>query len=106
MNFGNFAVALALASGLAALQAYFFYARGRTDLRSYARGLTVGLAVGIIAASAFQMSNILTHQFEYEYVTNFSDRALPTLLLFSTFWRDKLVAFCFGRCGACFSGCS
>jgi len=93
MNFGNVVVALALASGIAALQAYFFWARGRADFKGYARGFTIGLAAGIITASVFQMSNILTHQFEYEYVTNFSDRELPTLLLFSTFWAGQAGSF-------------
>jgi cytochrome c-type biogenesis protein CcmF len=93
MNFGNLAIALGLASGIAALQAYFFWARGRTDFKGYARGFAIALAAGIVAASAFQLSNILTHQFEYEYVANFSDRALPTLLLFSTFWAGQAGSF-------------
>jgi cytochrome c-type biogenesis protein CcmF len=93
MNLGNVALAFAFASGIAALQAYFFWARGHADLRPYARGLNAGLAAGVVIASAFQMRNILTHQFQYEYVASFSDRSLPTLLLFSTFWGGQAGSF-------------
>ncbi len=93
MNLGNIAIALALASGITGLQAYFMWARGRTDFKRPARWLTGGMAAGIIIASAYQMFNILTHRFQYEYVANFSDRALPTLLLFSTFWAGQAGSF-------------
>lgn len=93
MNFGNIALGFALFCGLTALQAYFFWARGRTELKGYARGLTFGLALGVGAASLFQLYNLLTHQFQYEYVTNFSDRSLPTLLLLSTFWGGQAGSF-------------
>jgi cytochrome c-type biogenesis protein CcmF len=93
MNFGNIVLLLSLTSGIAALQAYFFWARGHTDFKGYARGFTAGFAAGVVVASAFQMYNILTHQFQYEYVTNFSDRSLPTLLLASTFWGGQAGSF-------------
>lgn len=93
MNFGNIALAIGLASGLAALQAYFFWARGRNELKGYARGFAAGLVAFVVMAGAFQMYNILTHQFQYEYVANFSDRSLPTLLLLSTFWGGQAGSF-------------
>ena len=86
MNLGALVLALALASGSVALLAYFLYARGRSEVRTTARVYTAILTLCVVVASALQMRNILTHQFQFQYVTNFSDRSLPTLLLASTFW--------------------
>jgi cytochrome c-type biogenesis protein CcmF len=93
MNLGNLSLVLALACGITALPAYFFWARGRVDWRGTARGFTYGLAGFVLLASAFQMFNILTHQFQYQYVTNFSDRSLPPLLLAATFWGGQSGSF-------------
>ena len=86
MNLGTVALALALGSGASALPAYWLWARGNTDVRSAARLLTSIMALSVVVASTFGMWNILTHQFQYQSVNNFSDRSLPTLLLLSTFW--------------------
>lgn len=91
--FGNLALIVALASGMMALPAYFFWARGNTDLRATARLFSGIMALGITAASIFQIWNILTHQFQYEYITNFSDRSLPPLLLAATFWGGQSGSF-------------
>ncbi len=93
MNLGNVALGFAVGSGIAALQAYFLWACGRHELKGYARLFVLCLAAGVLLASAFQVFNILTHQFQYEYVANFSDRALPTLLLLSTFWGGQAGSF-------------
>ena len=92
-NLGNIALALAMFCGIGALPSYFMWARGRAALRTQARLLTGLMALWVGVASAFQMYNILTHQFQYEYVTKFSDRALPTLLLATTFWGGQSGSF-------------
>lgn len=93
MNLGNFALALAFASSLIALPLYFLWARGRTQVKLHARLFTGLMALSVFIASAFQMYNILTHQFQYEYVTSFSGRDLPTLLLAATFWGGQAGSF-------------
>lgn len=93
MNPGNLALGLALVSGISALQAYFLWARGKVAFKGYARALTGLMAAGVVVASAFQLLNILTHQFQYEYVARFSDRSLPPLLLASTFWGGQAGSF-------------
>jgi len=93
MNLGNIALVLALVSGIGALQAYLCWACGWSGLEPFARTLSIGLAAGVCVASAFQIRNLLTHQFQYEYVTNFSDRSLPPLLLLSTFWGGQAGSF-------------
>lgn len=92
-NLGNIALALAMVSGATALPAYILWARGRDSLKAFARLTAVFMAFFVAVASAFQMYNILTHQFQYAYVTNFSDRALPKLLLAATFWGGQSGSF-------------
>jgi cytochrome c-type biogenesis protein CcmF len=86
MNFGNAALAVGFAASLTALVTTFLWARGMAHLMTAARRATLVMALALVAASAFQMYNILTHQFQYEYVANFSDRSLPPLILAATFW--------------------
>jgi cytochrome c-type biogenesis protein CcmF len=93
MDLGNLLLILALASAITATPAYLLYARGRHELAGTARMFTAMLAVAVFAASAFQMQNILRHQFQYEYIANFSDRSLPPLLLAATFWAGQSGSF-------------
>ncbi len=89
MVVGNVALVLALGSGTAALGTALLWARGQAALRSTTHLYTVSLALFMLIASGVQLSNILTHQFQYAYVSNTSDRSLPTLLLVSTFWAGQ-----------------
>jgi len=93
MNPGNLFLAIGFIAGLVALTTTFLWAHGREQLRTSARMATLTMAIAIVAASVFQMSNILTHQFQYAYVANFSDRALPTLILAATFWGGQSGSF-------------
>lgn len=93
MNFGNFAIGVAFVSGLLAIPTYFLWARGQLELKPIARQLAVMMALGIVMASGYLLINIMTHQFQYEYIRNFSDRSLPTLLLASTFWGGQAGSF-------------
>ncbi|HEY0603733.1 MAG TPA: cytochrome c biogenesis protein CcsA, partial [Herpetosiphonaceae bacterium] len=91
--FGNVALALGIAAGITALPSYVLWVRGNAALRRIARLFAVIMALGVFLASAFQMWNILTYQFQYEYITNFSDRSLPTLLLIASFWGGQSGSF-------------
>lgn len=93
MNFGNIALGFGVANGLVALPLYYSAARGRPMWLPLARLFLGLLALGVLAASIFQMNNILTHQFQYTYVSRFSDRELPTLLLATTFWAGQSGSF-------------
>jgi cytochrome c-type biogenesis protein CcmF len=93
MNFGNAALAVGFTASVTALVTTFLWARGMTHLMTAARRATLLMALALVAASAFQMYNILTHQFQYEYVANFTDRSLPPLLLAATFWGGQSGSF-------------
>jgi cytochrome c-type biogenesis protein CcmF len=93
MNIGNIALVLALLANLAALWYSFAWARGNAQSRIPAL-ISMGLAAtGVVLASAFHLSNLLTHQFQFEYVRNFSERALPSLLLAASFWGGQAGSF-------------
>lgn len=89
LTFGNLLLALALGSGSSALAAYALWARGDRQFRRAARRGLLGLAGCVLAAGSVHLGNILTHQFAVAYVTSFSDRSLPLLLLISTFWAGQ-----------------
>ena len=93
MNLGNLALIVALAGGVIALAAYGRWALGYSGLQRIARGFTALLTLGVVVASGFQMYNIMNHQFQYQYVANFTDRALPKLLLATTFWGGQSGSF-------------
>jgi cytochrome c-type biogenesis protein CcmF len=93
MHVGNFLLSLALFNGVCAFGFYGYAALREPQATAVARLFTLAMTVFVGLASVLQWANILTHQFQYEYVTNFSDRALPTLLLFTTFWAGQAGSF-------------
>ncbi|HMQ30136.1 MAG TPA: hypothetical protein PKD53_05380, partial [Chloroflexaceae bacterium] len=93
MNVGNYLLALALVNGLAALLLYVYAAVRAPEYTGTARLFAASMTLFVILASALQWANIMTHQFQYEYVRNFTDRALPDLLLFTTFWGGQAGSF-------------
>lgn len=93
MNVGNFLLALALINGLVALGMYAYAGLRAPEYTRPARLFAVSMTIFVVLASALQWVNIMTHQFQYEYVRNFTDRALPKLLLFTTFWGGQAGSF-------------
>lgn len=93
MNLGDFLLAFALFNGLCGLGLYLYAALRDPQAQLPARIFTFSMALFVGFASIFQWVNIMTHQFQYTYITNFSDRALPKLLLFSTFWAGQAGSF-------------
>lgn len=89
MNFGTLALAVAITSGLTATVAAVCWGRGMTGLRGATHGFLALMLLSVGAASAFQLTNILTYQFQYTYIASFSDRSLPPLLLAATFWAGQ-----------------
>ncbi len=93
MNVGHFVLALALINGLAALGLYIYAATCAPEYARPARLFAAAMTLFVVFASVLQWVNIMTHQFQYEYVRNFTDRALPDLLLFTTFWGGQAGSF-------------
>ncbi|MGD0035755.1 MAG: cytochrome c biogenesis protein CcsA [Bacteroidota bacterium] len=58
-----------------------------------ARSSFILTVVSVILGSALLMIYIFQHRFEYNYVTNYSSRDLPTALLITTFWAGQEGSF-------------
>ena len=93
MNVGHFVLAVALINGLAAVGMYAYAAVRAPEFARPARLFASSMTVFVVLASVLQWVNIMTHQFQFEYVRNFTDRALPDLLLFTTFWGGQAGSF-------------
>src|SRR5690606_17492073 len=76
-----------------ALLLYAYAAVRAPEYTFTARIFAGAMTFFIVIASALQWVNIMTHQFQFEYVRNFTDRALPDLLLFATFWGGQAGSF-------------
>jgi cytochrome c-type biogenesis protein CcmF len=93
MNVGNLLLIVALINGVGALSMYLVAALQAPEYRKPARLFASSMTLFVILASVLQWVNIMTHQFQYVYVRNFTDLQLPRLLLFTTFWGGQAGSF-------------
>ncbi len=87
--FGNILTTLGFLSALVASLMYFLNFRGAKNTLGIARISFHLMATSTILASAYLLYLIVTHQFEYKYVYNYSDTTLPLGLLMSTFYAGQ-----------------
>ncbi len=92
--FGAIIIKITFAAAIAATALYFFqHKRPSEEIRKLSR-LFYSIAVaGIVSASAILIYLIMTHQFQYYYVWNYSSTDLPGPLLFSTFYAGQEGSF-------------
>ncbi len=62
------------------------WARGRAGWEKIFRPAYAGMTVALFAACLLLLRAILTHDFRYDYVAQYSSRDLPFLYLLSAFW--------------------
>lgn len=103
MNLGQICIYLSFALSL--LAAWFFFAEGRQHVSGSMQSRRHPLLSGswmfrfssgaLVVASVFLMVLLLTHQFQYGYVTHFSALSSPTLYLVSAFWAGQEGTFLF-----------
>lgn len=72
---------------------FFISVGGKVKLLKYARILFHATAVLTIFSTAFLLYLIITHQFQYTYVWNYSSADLPVNLLISTFYAGQEGSF-------------
>ena len=77
---GKIFIYLAFALSFASMLGFFSVHKGKEKFLKTARILFLAGVAFVIAASALQMYNILTHQFQYTYVWQQSNRELPVKL--------------------------
>jgi cytochrome c-type biogenesis protein CcmF len=86
---GNIFLMLALLASIFTIFAYFYAYKGNDKAKLFARiGFHV-ITLSVIGASVFLLHAILTHQFQYKYVFDYSDKSLPLGLLISSFYAGQ-----------------
>jgi cytochrome c-type biogenesis protein CcmF len=89
-------IIIRVAFGCALLSAACYYRNHKspsTRILLIARILFRTAVVGMLSASALLIYLIMTHQFQYAYVWNYSSTDLPKPLLFSTFYAGQEGSF-------------
>jgi len=89
---GSILIWIAGAAALGAAGQYYFVATKQKGLFGARNSFYLSL-VGVIAASTLLMVYILQHRFEYNYISSYSSRDLPTALLLTTFWAGQEGSF-------------
>lgn len=90
---GHTLIILSFASAFLASLLYFSAHFGKTKNIRFARFFFHVAAIGTISSAAFLMYLIITHQFQYTYVWNYSSTDLPANLLISTFYAGQEGSF-------------
>ena len=91
---GSILVRVAFGTVLLAAGSYYYSFRKRSlESLTVARYAYLGTVMLVLSYSALLMYFILTHQFQYTYVWNYSSTNLPTPLLISTFYAGQEGSF-------------
>jgi len=92
---GSFIILAAFIAALGSSVFYFLISSGKVKYRNIkaARLLFHAAVVLTISSAAFLLYLIITHQFQYTYVWNYSSKDLPVNLLISTFYAGQEGSF-------------
>ncbi|MCX7876850.1 MAG: cytochrome c biogenesis protein CcsA [Melioribacteraceae bacterium] len=90
---GNIILTFALLTGVFSVIMYFLTYKGYQNTLSLARISYHATAILVMAASAFLLHAIITHQFQYKYVYDYSGTDLPLGLLMATFYAGQEGSF-------------
>jgi cytochrome c-type biogenesis protein CcmF len=90
---GSILIYIAFISALIASASFFSAHFGKTKNIRFGRFFFHVAAVATISSAAFLLYLIISHQFQYTYVWNYSSRDLPVNLLISTFYAGQEGSF-------------
>jgi cytochrome c-type biogenesis protein CcmF len=91
---GSILIKIAFGTVLLSAGAYYYsFRKNSLEALSIARYAYNGTVMLVMSCSALLMYYILTHQFQYTYVWNYSSTNLPTPLLISTFYAGQEGSF-------------
>lgn len=91
--FGNLVLIIALLLGVLSAVMYTYTIKGYSNTLKIARLSFYGMSLLVIMASMLLLSAILSHNFEYKYVYEYSGSGLSTGLLMSTFYAGQEGSF-------------
>src|SRR5512143_3209446 len=86
---GEILIIIAFGAAFLSSISYFSVHFGKTNNLKFCRFLFHVAAIGTISSAAYLMYLIITHQFQYTYVWDYSSRDLPWNLLISTFYAGQ-----------------
>ncbi len=101
---GNLLITAAIITGIFTVIMYYYTFKGYTNTLVLARSGFYLMAAFITAASAFLLYLILTHQYQYNYVFEYSGGNLSFGLLLSTFYAGQEGSFLFWLLVAALTG--
>jgi cytochrome c-type biogenesis protein CcmF len=90
---GKFFIYISLISSILSMILFLLNSSGKSQNIKFARLLFHVSAVSIISASAFLLFNILTHNYQFTYIWEYSNTDLPLSLLISTFYAGQEGSF-------------
>jgi cytochrome c-type biogenesis protein CcmF len=90
---GKILIYIAFVSAVISMGHFYLTHMGKTQYLKKARLFFHVTVISILAVSAFMLYLILTHQFQYAYVWEYSNRDLPLSLLISTFYAGQEGSF-------------
>ncbi|NOX65370.1 MAG: cytochrome c biogenesis protein CcsA [Chlorobi bacterium] len=90
---GNIFITFALLASVFSIIMYYLTYKGYTNTKNLARIGYHLSTIAIIAASAYLLHALLTHQYQFSYVYNYSNSDLSTGMLMSTFWAGQEGSF-------------
>ena len=90
---GNIFIMFALLASVFSIIMYYLTYKGYTNTINLARIGYHLSTIAIIAASAYLLHSLLTHQYQFSYVYNYSNSDLSTGMLMSTFWAGQEGSF-------------
>ena len=90
---GNILLTFALLASIFSIVMYYFTYKGYSNTLKFARLGYHAATISVIAASAYLMSSILNHHYEFKYIYDYSNSDLSTGMLMSTFWAGQEGSF-------------
>lgn len=90
---GPFLIEAAFASAILSSILYFISNGGNAKYTKYARVMFHSAAILTISSAAYLLYLIISHQFQYTYVWNYSSKDLPWNLLIATFYAGQEGSF-------------
>ena len=105
LNWGQVACWLAFISALTAGFGWFAVLLGRERAGEIARTAFRVQWLALVGGAVFLWWILFNHQFQYQYVHDYSSRDMPAKYVYAAFWADRRARSCCGRCSPPRSGC-
>lgn len=90
---GNILITFALLASVFSIIMYYLTYQGYTNTLKFARIGYHASTIAVIAASAYLLNALLSHQYQFNYVYNYSNSDLSVGMLISTFWAGQEGSF-------------